>query len=119
MAIHNESEQRDGPFISVDCQMLSPRKYLTRTSWLSMLAPSPSKFELAHNGTLYLDKVEYLSGEVQSVLLKVLKTGLVTRSDSHRLIPVPFRLITCTSSSLREYVQQGELLADSYIMRSP
>ncbi len=32
--------------------------------------------------------------------------------------PVRFRLITCTSSSLREYVQQG-LLADSYIMRSP
>ncbi len=34
------------------------------------------------------------------------------------LIPVRFRLITCTSSSLREYVHKG-LLADSYIMRSP
>lgn len=113
MAIHNESEQRDGPFISVDCQMLSPENILHELLG-SDVGPSPSKFELAHNGTLYLDKVEYLSGEVQSVLLKVLKTGLVTRSDSHRLIPVRFRLITCTSSSLREYVQQGAFSRQLY-----
>ncbi|WP_252186026.1 sigma 54-interacting transcriptional regulator, partial [Escherichia coli] len=46
--------------------------------------------------------------------MKVLKTGLVTRSDSHRLIPVRFRLITCTSSSLREYVQQGAFSRQLY-----
>lgn len=62
MAIHNESEQRDGPFISVDCQMLSPENILHELLG-SDVGPSPSKFELAHNGTLYLDKVEYLSGK--------------------------------------------------------
>lgn len=46
--------------------------------------------------------------------MKVLKTGLVTRSDGHRLIPVRFRLITCTSSSLREYVQQGAFSRQLY-----
>lgn len=113
MAIHNESEQRDGPFISVDCQMLSPENMLHELLG-SDVGPVPSKFELAQNGTLYLDKVEYLSGEVQSMLLKVLKTGLVTRSDSHRLIPVRFRLITCTSSSLQDYVQQGAFSRQLY-----
>lgn len=113
MAIHNESEQRDGPFISVDCQMLSPENMLHELLG-SDVGPVPSKFELAQNGTLYLDKVEYLSSEIQSVLLKVLKTGLVMRSDSHRLIPVRFRLITCTGSSLRDYVQQGAFSRQLY-----
>ncbi|ADO49741.1 dihydroxyacetone kinase operon transcriptional regulator DhaR [[Enterobacter] lignolyticus] len=113
MAIHNESEQRDGPFISVDCQMLSPENMLHELLG-SDAGPVPSKFELAQNGTLYLDKVEYLSSEIQSVLLKVLKTGLVMRSDSHRLIPVRFRLITCTGSSLRDYVQQGAFSRQLY-----
>jgi len=113
MAIHNESEQRDGPFISVDCQMLSPENMLHELLG-SDAGPVPSKFELAQNGTLYLDKVEYLSCEIQSVLLKVLKTGLVMRSDSHRLIPVRFRLVTCAGSSLRDYVQQGAFSRQLY-----
>ena len=45
MAIHNESEQRDGPFISVDCQMLSPENILHELLG-SDVGPSPSKFEL-------------------------------------------------------------------------
>lgn len=113
MAIHNESNQREGSFISIDCQMLSPENML-RELLGSDSGPVPSKFELAQNGTLYLDKVEYLSGEVQSTLLKVLKTGLVSRSDSHRLIPVRFRLIACTSTSLHDYVQQGAFSRQLY-----
>ncbi|NDO79639.1 PTS-dependent dihydroxyacetone kinase operon transcriptional regulator DhaR [Citrobacter sp. NCU1] len=106
MAVHNESNYSDGPFISINCQMLSSENMVQELLG-SDEGPIPSRFELAHNGTLYLEKIEYLSAELQSALLKVLKTGLVMRSQSQRLIPVKFRLVACSGSSLKDYVQRG------------
>ncbi|MCY9871568.1 dihydroxyacetone kinase operon transcriptional regulator DhaR [Vibrio barjaei] len=108
MAIHNESDFKDGPFISINCRSLTSEAMIRE-----MLGYDdedshglPSKFELAHNGSLYLEKIEYLSPELQTVILKLLKTGLVSRSDSQRLIPVAFQLITSTTSDISEYVAQ-------------
>ncbi|MCW8348382.1 PTS-dependent dihydroxyacetone kinase operon transcriptional regulator DhaR [Vibrio sp. ZSDZ65] len=108
MAIHNESDQKDGPFISINCRSLTSEAMIRE-----MLGYDdedghglPSKFELAHNGTLYLEKIEYMSPELQAVILKLLKTGLVSRSDSQRLIPVAFQLLTSTTSDISEYVAQ-------------
>ncbi|WP_394151975.1 dihydroxyacetone kinase operon transcriptional regulator DhaR [Vibrio maritimus] len=108
MAIHNESDFKDGPFISINCRSLTSEAMIRE-----MLGYDdedghglPSKFELAHNGTLYLEKIEYLSPELQAVILKLLKTGLVSRSDSQRLIPVSFQLISSTTSDISEYVAQ-------------
>lgn len=109
MAIHNESSFKDGPFITINCRSLTS-DIMTR----EILGYDdedghelPSKFELAHNGSLYLEKIEYLSIELQGVILKLLKTGLFSRSDSQRLIPINFQLITSTSSDISEYVARS------------
>ncbi|WP_261858288.1 dihydroxyacetone kinase operon transcriptional regulator DhaR [Photobacterium sanguinicancri] len=107
MAIHNECEFKAGPFITVNCRTLSSDNMSREILGFDADNGLPSKFELAHGGTLLLEKVEYLNQELQSVLLKLLKTGLVSRSDSQRLIPVNFQLITSTSSDLSAYVAQG------------
>ncbi len=48
--------------------------------------------------------------------IESIENGACTRSDSHRLIPVRFRLITCTIVLYVSTCNKG-LLADSYIMR--
>lgn len=67
----------------------------------------PSKFELANGGTLYLEQVEYLSLEMQSTLLQIVKTGMVMRVNSNRVIPVDVRIITATGADLPLLVKQG------------
>ncbi|MEI8634626.1 sigma 54-interacting transcriptional regulator [Vibrio sp. PP-XX7] len=90
MAIHNESDFKQGPFITLDCRSSHPEQMIHETLGYDEGQGQPSKFELAHNGTLYLEKIEYLCPDLQAVILKLLKTGLVSRSDSLRLIPVKF-----------------------------
>lgn len=106
MAIHNESEYKEGPFITLNCRSVNSEQMIRETLGYDEGQGMPSKFELAHNGTLYLEKIEYLCPDLQAVILKLLKTGLVSRSDSQRLIPVKFQLITSTSSDISEYVAQ-------------
>ncbi|MDF5203475.1 sigma 54-interacting transcriptional regulator, partial [Vibrio parahaemolyticus] len=106
MAIHNESTYKEGPFITLNCRSINTEQLVKETLGYDEGQGMPSKFELAHGGTLFLDKVEYLSPDLQAVLLKLLKTGLVSRSDSLRLIPVDFQLITSTASEISEYVTQ-------------
>ena len=106
MAIHNESDFKEGPFITLNCRSVNSEQMIRETLGYDEDSGLPSKFELAHSGSLYLEKIEYLCPELQAVILKLLKTGLVSRSDSQRLIPVKFQLITSSSSDINEYVAQ-------------
>ncbi|MEB3019359.1 sigma 54-interacting transcriptional regulator, partial [Streptococcus agalactiae] len=65
------------------------------------------KFELANGGTLYLEQIEYLPAEMQSALLQVLKTGVVIRLNSSRVIPVDVRVIAGSAADLPLLVQQN------------
>ncbi len=106
MAIHNESDYKEGPFIVLNCRGLGSEQAQREILGYDDDGNGglPSKFELAHNGSLYLEKIEHLEPELQGALLKLLKTGLVSRSNSQRLIPVRFQLITSTTSDINEYV---------------
>lgn len=106
MAVHNESDYKNGPFITLNCRSINTDQMVRDTLGYDEGQGLPSKFELAHNGTLYLEKVEYLSAELQSVILKLLKTGLISRSDSQRLIPVNIQLITSSCADISIYVAQ-------------
>lgn len=114
MAIHNESEFKTGPFITLNCGMLHPENMEKEVLGYDEDKGLPSKFELAHGGTLYLENIEYLPSTLQSALLKMLKTGLVMRSDSQRLIPVNFQLIASAQSDLGLYVSQNRFSRQLY-----
>lgn len=116
-AIHNDSTRADKPFISINCRAI-PRELIVG-EFLGYEKESgrdgrPSKFELAHEGTLLLDQVESLSLEMQSALLHVIETGHVMRLGSSRPIAVDVRVIASTSANLETSVAEGNFLSHLY-----
>jgi transcriptional activator for dhaKLM operon len=116
-AIHNAGTRAAKPFIAIDCQAV-PRELLVS----EMLGygqdaehrDRPSKFELTHEGTIFLDRIESLSMDMQTALLQIIETGHVMRLGSQYPIPVDVRIIAATSVDLDEVVAQGTFLAHLY-----
>lgn len=109
-AIHNASERAAGPYIALNCQLMPEAQGLREllgSDASEEEAGQLSKFELANGGTLYLEQIEYLPAEMQSALLQVLKTGVVMRLNSNRVIPVDVRVIASSAANLPLLVQQN------------
>ncbi|MGQ0602716.1 MAG: sigma-54-dependent Fis family transcriptional regulator [Anaerolineales bacterium] len=118
-AIHNSGRRSAGPFLAVNCRAI-PRE-LALGEFMGFEAGAfnsgqtigqPSKFELAHGGTLFLEEVEALPLEVQTALLRVIEAGDVIRLGGTRVIPVDTRLIVSTASQLEARVAEGSFRAD-------
>ena len=74
----------------------------------------PGLFELAHNGTIFLDEVGATPLSVQSRLLRVLQEHEVMRIGGDRLISVNVRVIAATNQNLCIEVQKGRFREDLY-----
>ena len=116
-AIHNDSQRADKPFIVIDCRAipheLMSSEFLGRERGTGILG-QPSKFELAHGGTLLLDQVETLSLELQTALLRVLETGHVMRLGGRRTIQLDVRVMAATTANLEQQVADGSFIAHLY-----
>jgi len=118
-AIHNESARGDGPFVSVNCRAL-PRDLVIgeflgfEAGVLRGAQGQPSKFELAHGGTLHLEEADALPLEMQGALLRVIDTGEIMRLGGSRVIPVDVRFIVSTTTNLERHVINGEFRADLF-----
>jgi transcriptional regulator with PAS, ATPase and Fis domain len=67
----------------------------------------PGKFEIADKGTLFLDEIGNLSYNLQSKLLTVLESRMITRIGSNQPVPVDIRLICATNRNLEKMVKDG------------
>jgi transcriptional activator for dhaKLM operon len=109
-AIHHDSQRCEGPWLAVDLQTTNVREMARELLGCDASegdAGQPSKFELANGGTLYLEQIEYLTPELQSSMLQILKTGMVMRQNSSRITPINVRLIAATTVDLSQLVQTG------------
>ncbi|WP_240374093.1 sigma 54-interacting transcriptional regulator [Bacillus piscicola] len=71
-------------------------------------------FELAHNGTLFLDEVGELPLNMQVKLLRVLQEKEITRIGGTQTISINVRIIAATNKDLRQMVERGEFREDLY-----
>lgn len=116
-AIHNASERAEKPFITMNCRAI-PHELMV--SEFLGYDPSetdkgrPSKFELAHEGTLFLEQIESLSLEMQSALLHMIETGHTMRLQSTRLLSVNVRIIASTTANLEQLVTEGSFVRQLY-----
>ena len=74
----------------------------------------PSKFELAHAGTLHLEEIDALPLEMQGALLRVIDSGEVMRLGGSRVIPVDVRFVVTASADLERHVINGDFRADLF-----
>ena len=118
--IHLHSLRAGQPMVHVNCAALP--ETLAETELFGHIKGAFSgatenragKFELAHEGTLFLDEVGELPLAVQSKLLRALQNGEIQRvgSDGHHKVDV--RLITATNRDLKKEVVKGNFRPDLY-----
>ena len=72
----------------------------------------PSKFELAHGGTLFLEEIESLPLETQAALQRVIEMGDVIRLGGTRVIPADARIIASTTRTMEELLEQDSFRHD-------
>jgi DNA-binding NtrC family response regulator len=91
-AIHNAGPRNEGPFVifasaSVPAELvISDLLGYDESIENKRVSGRPSKFELAHGGTLFFQNVDALPLEAQAVLINALELGVVQRLGSHRTV---------------------------------
>ena len=118
--IHRESPFAHGPFVKVNCAAI-PNDLIEselfgheKGSFTGATALRRGKFELADNGTLFLDEVGDLHANSQAKLLRVLQEGEFHRVGGERAIQVQVRVLAATNRDLTEMVAQGKFREDLY-----
>lgn len=74
----------------------------------------PGKFEMANNGTIFLDEISSLSLSIQAKLLRVLQEREIERLGSTKTEKIRFKLIAATNIDLRSLVKEGKFREDLY-----
>ncbi|MBE3572163.1 MAG: sigma 54-interacting transcriptional regulator [Moorella humiferrea] len=120
-AIHRASRRKDGPFVAVNCAALPENLleselfgYAEGAFTGARRGGKPGLFEIAHGGTIFLDEIGEMSGQLQARVLRVLEEGQVMRLGDDRLLPVDVRVIAATNRNLKQMVQEGRFRADLY-----
>jgi len=119
-AIHQLSPRRNGPFVRVNCAAI-PLGLLEselfgheKGAFTGALAQKIGRFELAHQGTLFLDEVGDIPLELQPKLLRVVQEQEFERLGSTRTQRVDVRLVAATNRNLEEMVGDKQFREDLY-----
>lgn len=120
-AIHSASERCRKPFVAVNCAALpinlveSELFGYDKGSFTGGLANGKiGKFELANEGTIFLDEIGEMPLDIQGKLLRVLDNHMVTRIGGTSSIPLDIRVIAATNRDLRHEVERLNFRADLY-----
>jgi DNA-binding NtrC family response regulator len=119
-AIHYHSPRAAMPFIKVSCASLSEGIIESelfgheKGAFTGAIMSRKGRFELAHNGTLFLDEVEDIPPSTQIKLLRVLQEGEFERVGGNKTIKVNIRIIAASNRDLQEAVRSGVFREDLY-----
>ncbi len=119
-AIHYNSQRASMPFIKVSCASLSEGIIESelfgheKGAFTGAIASRKGRFELAHQGTLFLDEVEDIPPSTQIKLLRVLQEGEFERVGGNKTIKVNIRIIAASNRDLNEEVKRGIFREDLY-----
>ncbi len=119
-AIHRESARRKGPFIRVNCAALPDTLIDSelfgheKGAFTGASRMKPGRFELANNGTIFLDEVSELPPATQSRLLRILQEKEFQRVGGTKTLYSDFRLIAATNKDLEKEVQEGRYRSDLF-----
>jgi len=120
MAIHNEGHRARHPFLPVNCGAL-PEGLLeselfghVRGAFTGAIRDKRGRFELANQGTIFLDEVGDLSSTLQVKLLRVLQEGTFEPVGAEKTIKVNVRVISATNKNLKKEIEEGRFRSDLF-----
>lgn len=120
-AIHNESPRKNKSFIAINCAALP--KDLISTEFFgydegaftgSRKGGNVGKFELANNGTIFLDEIGDMPLDLQATLLRVIEQKSFMRIGSNISTKLDVRIIAATNKNLIEKIKQREFREDLF-----
>jgi transcriptional regulator with PAS, ATPase and Fis domain len=118
LEIHNRSKRAGELMISVDMGSIPETLFESelfghvKGAFTDAREDRKGKFELASNGTIFLDEIGNLSLHSQSKLLNVLQNRKIVRVGSNHETPVDIRLICATNRDLAKMVAEGRFRED-------
>lgn len=120
-AIHNASSRCSGPFIKVNCAAI-PENLLEAELFGyedgaftgTKKGGKPGKFELANEGTIFLDEIGDMTLSMQAKVLRVLQEKEIDRLGGTRVSNIDVRVIAATNRDLEQMVNDGTFRLDLY-----
>ncbi len=119
-AIHNSSDRKNHPLITVNCSAL-PETLLeselfghSKGSFTGAFKDKPGKFEAAHKGTIFLDEIGEISQMMQVKLLRTIQEKKIMRVGENKEIQVDIRIIAATNKNLRKMVIENTFREDLF-----
>ncbi len=119
-SIHFQSDRKDKPFIVVNCGAITETLLESelfgheKGSFTGAHARKLGKFELADEGTIFLDEIGEMSPAMQVKLLRVLQDRTFERVGGTAVIAVNVRVIAATNRDLKKMVKDGTFREDLY-----
>jgi formate hydrogenlyase transcriptional activator len=119
-AIHQLSPRRDHLLVAVNCAALAPGLVVSELfghevgAFTGATRRRPGRFELANQGTIFLDEVGELPPETQVLLLRALQERVIERVGGGEPVLVDVRAIAATHQDLGAATQKGRFRADLF-----
>ena len=118
--IHEKSQRAGGPFVPVDCGVMSKELSASdffghlRGSFTGAIHDKKGHFVEANKGTLFLDEVGNLSVDTQMQLLRVLQEKKIKPVGANKEIPVDVRVVTATNEDMERAIALGKFRSDLF-----
>jgi two-component system response regulator AtoC len=118
--IHATSRRAERPFVKINCAAL-PAELLEselfgheKGAFTGAHAEKPGKFELAHQGSIFLDEIGEMDPRLQAKLLQVLQDEEFYRVGGKRSVRVDARVLVATNRNLEAALRQGTFREDLF-----
>ncbi len=119
-AIHANSSRKFFPLVSVHCGALTESLLESelfgheKGAFTGAVYNRKGRFEMADNGTIFLDEIATISSKMQVELLRVLESKSFVRVGGNKTITSDFRVICATNRDLKKMVSEGSFREDLY-----
>lgn len=119
-SIHAQSDRSKGPMIEVNCAAI-PSELIeselfghVKGSFTGAIKDKQGKFELANNGTIFLDEIGDMSLVAQAKVLRALQESKVSPVGSDKEVKVDVRVLAATNKNMKAEIEAGKFREDLY-----
>jgi DNA-binding NtrC family response regulator len=118
--LHDYGKRRQGPFVALNMAAI-PRELIEselfgheKGAFTGALAQKRGKFDMAHQGTIFLDEIADMSLKTQAKVLRILQERTFERVGGVKRVEVDVRVLAATNKSLEEEIARGAFREDLF-----